>query len=486
MMTIDQNNRVRQTLIDLPDPISYGEDPPIECVHLPLTHLKALDPNALVVTGMRGAGKTFWWSALQSQEIRHLIHQHLIPSLIRSSTEVYTGYGVTIAPDKYPNRDVLEQLVQKEQVTPRIVWRTVQAWQVAPTGHPLRRQRNWHDRVRYSVANPEHIDLIFLEKDGQLKKNGVWGMILFDALDRCTDNWQTMYQIIRGLLQTVLEMRSYSHLRIKVFLRTDQLEAKRVLDFPDSSKLLASCVELKWPREELYNLMWKYILSGDDGKEIASILQTSPDTGRIIVQRQLFPEYERYAWSESRKRIEFHKISGPWMGQDRRRGFPYTWIPSHLRDGAGNVTPRSFLAAIRTAAIDSMRSHPDHQYALHYQSIKRGVQEASKIRVNELREDYPWVHNVMSSLEGSVVPCSFEDIERRWTNDGILDDLVREISGGEVKLPPRHAREGADGVRKDLESLGVFERMRDGRVNIPDVFRVGYGLGRRGGVKPVR
>ena len=32
----------------------------------------------------------------------------------------------------------------------------------------------------------------------------------------------------------------------------------------------------------------------------------------------------------------------------------------------------------------------------------------------------------------------------------------------------------------------VFLSLRDGRVNVPDVFRVGYGLGRRGGVKPVR
>ena len=55
-----------------------------------------------------------------------------------------------------------------------------------------------------------------------------------------------------------------------------------------------------------------------------------------------------------------------------------------------------------------------------------------------------------------------------------------------MKLPPRHVEQGPDGVRTDLEALGVFLRLRDGRVNIPDVFRVGYGLGRRGGVRPIR
>ena len=53
-----------------------------------------------------------------------------------------------------------------------------------------------------------------------------------------------------------------------------------------------------------------------------------------------------------------------------------------------------------------------------------------------------------------------------------------------VRLPPRRIDLGADGVREALEFLGIFFRMRDGRVNIPDVYRVGYGLGREGGVKP--
>ena len=81
-----------------------------------------------------------------------------------------------------------------------------------------------------------------------------------------------------------------------------------------------------------------------------------------------------------------------------------------------------------------------------------------------------------------TVPCEFEEIAKRWD----LAPLAEAVEQGAVKLPPLHIEQGSDGVREDLESLGVFSRMRDGRVNIPDVFRVGYGLGRRGGVRPVR
>ena len=140
------------------------------------------------------------------------------------------------------------------------------------------------------------------------------------------------------------------------------------------------------------------------------------------------------------------------MGRGPKRGFPYTWIPNHLADTEGRVSPRSLLAALRTAA----------------------------------EEDYPWMHRVLEPLAGMVVPCAFGEIEQCWRHGNVLARLAEEVEQDEVKLPPRHLAHGADGVRQDLESLSIFLRMRDGRVNIPDVFRVGYGLGRRGGVKPLR
>ena len=191
------------------------------------------------------------------------------------------------------------------------------------------------------------------------------------------------------------------------------------------------------------------------------------------------------AGDEGVQRERFHAISGPWMGSDRRRGFPYTWIPNHLADADGMVSPRSFIAALRAAANDTADRHPEHDHALHYDSVKRGVQEASRIRVRELREDYPWVDRLLVPLEGIVVPCEFGEIDGIWETNGTLDHLSDQIGQDDVKLPPRNIRRGASGVREDLESLGVFRRLRDGRVDVPDVFRVGYGLGRRGGVKPV-
>lgn len=231
--------------------------------------------------------------------------------------------------------------------------------------------------------------------------------------------------------------------------------------------------------------MWHHILGGHDGKELVAALQISGNRKSQQPQRVLFPGSVQHAWRESRHSLDFQKLSGPWMGRGRRCGSPYTWIPNHLSDGTGHVSPRSFLAACREAAIDSLHSYPDHQFAMHSQSIKRGVEEASTMRVDELRANCPWVNDVMSPLEGGCAPCDFKQISRR-REDGALERLARTMSNGDGKLSPRHGYQGAEGVRKVWENLGVFERMWDGRVNIPDVFRVGYGLGRLGGVKTMR
>jgi hypothetical protein len=160
---------------------------------------------------------------------------------------------------------------------------------------------------------------------------------------------------------------------------------------------------------------------------------------------------------------------------------PYIWTVGHLADGQGRTSPRSFIAAIRQAAEDTLDRYPDHQHALHFESIKRGVQNASEIRVNELAEDYPWVKAVLTPLKGLTVPVAFESIQQRW--EEIYPSGIQGANMG-GRLPPQHAERGWSGLREDLLTLGVFEERKDGRIDMPDLYRVGFGLGRRGGVKP--
>ena len=484
----------RAALARLPAGAGRGETPAPEHVYLPRSHVKAMEPDRLLVTGMRGAGKTFWWSALQDGGVRRLIGEAEERPPLNEHVEVRVGFGAEPAPDDYPGKETLRALMD-DGFEPRIVWRTIQARHLAPDEdehppHPFRRQDAWGTRAKYVADHPEEIDRLFQERDAEFDRKGAAFLIVFDGLDRCADDWREASRAIRGLLQTALDMRSYRKLRVKVFLRSDQAgDDTGIADFPGASTVLATKINLGWPRHELYGLLWHHLVNGESGEVFRRFLADGdrPWTSATDGQRSVYLVPRRpLVVDEERQEEKFHGIAGRRVGPTPAYGLPYFWFRDRLADAERRVGPRSFLAALRVAAEETAARHPEHPNALHPDGIRRGVHAASKIRVGELEEDYPWMRAVMRPLAGMYVPCEFGEIAERWRSERVFDRLADEIEENEPRLPPRHLDDGPEGVRRDLESLGVFQPLYDGQVNIPNVFRVGYGLGLRGGVKPAR
>ena len=478
-------SKIRELIQDaLPrDMAVFGQPPDPRYTFTPLRHSRALDPDAMLVVGMRGAGKSFWWSALQIQEHRRILERWLPGSGIKENTIVSKGFGERPSPDDYPGKDTLVQLC--DRFDPRHIWRTIVFLRVvgdSPQTDSIS-SKSWEEKVEWVVRRPETVERLLFQADEILGQDNVKHLIIFDALERTADTWPLMLKIIRGLFQVLLEFRSYRGIRPKAFIRPDHIEDSKAVDFPDSSKILGRKVELRWPRNELYGLLWQYLCN--EPRQGSLFRDACSDI--LKVQWEQFEDIWSIPHSlrenEDDQRKVFHAITGPWMGRDRRRGFPYTWLPNHLGDSSAQVSPRSFLAAIRHSSEDFPRS--GYNYPIYYESIKRGVQEASRIRVREMQEDYPWLEVLMKPLVGLNVPCRFDEIATRWQDEKVLEHLRDDIAGALVKLPPANLGERASGVRRDLEALGIFERLSDGRVNLPDVYRVGYGLGRKGGVKAV-
>jgi hypothetical protein len=473
----------RRAILDtLPEETSlFGGAPMPRFTHIPASHAKALHPDVQVVKGMRGSGKSFWWAALQNKQIRRLVAQR-VPSLrVFTSATIYAGFGESADPERYPGMDTLTHLLENGH-DPRLIWRTVV---LRALGWPrLADASKWEMKIDQVRSNPEEVERFLYEMDTQLGRDDRHAIVLFDALDRCATDWDTMNCLIRGLLQTTLDFRPYRRLRLKLFLRTDQLDERKVANFPDASKVLSSSLELTWPVPELYAMLFQYLGNGDTADFREAVEEQFGGLWRQT-ERVWIPN-ESLARDEKRQRDLFHAITGPWMGRDHRRGFPYSWVPGHLSDAAGRTSPRSFLAALRKAAENSEQRYQDHEWPLHYESIKRGVQTASSIRRRELQEDVPWVDALLQPLEGKVVPCAFEEVASAWEQSGVIERMRNSPDSGSERLPPAHLSEGPVGLRQDLEDLAIFLRMADDRVNIPDVFRVAYGLGRRGGVKPLR
>jgi hypothetical protein len=430
-------------------------------VYIPPTHMRALDPDAMVVAGIRGAGKSFWWHALQDQDVRALA--------TRGDLTVSAGFGSGSNPE-WPDKDELASLL-KASFSPRLIWKAVVLRQVASSRVP---PGSWHEVVRWVSESPSLVAGFVREADAALADRGSTHAVLFDALDTTADAWTDRQTLLRGLLELVLEFRSLRAIRAKVFVRPDMLEDPNVKAFPDASKVITSRVRLDWREADLYGLLFTYLgnASSSQGAEAFRDLTGAPWEKTAVgwrIPRNLRTNMEAQA-------AIFVRIAGPWMGTDKRRGKTYTWVPNHLSDAFGSASPRSFLAAIRRAAETPETEGQAH--ALHWSGLQDGVRAASEYRVQEIAEDLPWAHAAMDMLADVVVPCQPSALLSAWRNGGLTQRLERE----KLRAPPEA---GLSVIIKELASAGILAHLPDGRINIPDVYRVGFGLRRRGGFAPL-
>lgn len=170
------------------------------------------------------------------------------------------------------------------------------------------------------------------------------------------------------------------------------------------------------------------------------------------------------------------------MGRDSRRGVPYTWIVNHLADAQGQTTPRSFLTAIRKAAEESRHRYRDAELPLFYDGLKLGVQAASVNRIEELEEDHPWLQALMSPFQNRAsVPMPVAAFDRELSE--AFKSIPTGVPGLSERLPNDLRRQGVHGLIDYLCQLGLLTQMKEQRLNMPDIYRIGFKLGRKGGIK---
>jgi hypothetical protein len=469
---------IRQAIINaIPsEPFNSGTPPLPEQMFIPSAHVKSLQLYSNLVIGARGVGKSTWTSALADKDLRRIIGAN-IPGL--EKTKVQIGFSESRETDKHITPDIIMGLLGKD-FSPYEIWLAVILRCVSNEASESIPRDSWELTAAWVKNNPEDWARIFQKVNTLFKNENSCELIVFDALDRISDDWTEANNIVRDLLRAVIRIKAYSNICTKVFLREDQLSTD-VTGFPDSSKLLSTKTELTWSAQDLHGLLWQHLLNakgpGGDNireyyKEVKGVNAVN-STGYWVIDDDM-------KRNETKQRELFLKLAGPWMGKDKRRGVPYVWSVSHLADGKKMTSPRSFLAAIRQAAEDS--KNRDSEFPLYYGSINSGVQRASSIRINEIAEDYPWVKNLCELLRGKLnVPVDFSMVEDIWHEKYPDGPKSMEIS----RLPPKNMDRGWIGIKDELIRLGIFEEIRGGRINMPDLFRVGFGLGRKGGVTPM-
>jgi hypothetical protein len=471
----------------------HGIPPNLAQFFVPKSHARALHLNVPIVVGDRGTGKSYWWNSLQSRDHRVVLEKVAPDSRIRSSTIVLPGFGEAATVqgepslDAFPTVRVINELL--DLYPARMIWKAVIVWAAARGAEALPNLSSWEQKLEWITANAELSDRLLQNKEVELLKEDRDLLIVFDALDRITAEPRRLDRFIEGLAQNALELRTFRKLRAKVFLRSDQFDPNRIGRFADASKLRASSVSLHWLITELYGMLWQLLANHPaGGAAYRQDLFTRLYAAKLkseglskVEQQMLFSLAQPEEWSlpspaffdsTTQERL-FHHLTGPYMGENARKGFPYSWLPTHLADAHGRISPRSFQIAVLTAALNTQESQPDCKHAIYYKSLYVGVRKASEQRSFEMKEEYPWIYTIMEPLRGlTLVPFDFGEVEAIWLDQGTLDH--EDVRRARLSSP--------ESAKDALVQLGVIRPMRSGKFDVPDIYRLEFRLGRKGGI----
>jgi hypothetical protein len=456
-------------------------DPDLHTLFTPDSHRLALDPDVTVVRGARGVGKTVWFKALQRDSLRAVAAEaYQLPRL--NTIDSLVGYGSQLEPHRYPGPATLTKLVHGSG-DPSEIWATV-LLQALEVTH-IASLPSWAEKIQWVRDHPDALDMALAQADAVSSKEGKVRLLLFDALDRLHVDRQRADELAGGVLRLALDLRTRTRsLRAKVFIRRDMFESAE-RQFPDASKLTANATDLTWSPANLYGLLFHQM--GNAKNPLAGTFRTSTPLWTSGGAERYTPPYDVVGDGKRQQEL-FTRVAGTYMGTDHRKGYTYTWLTNHLTDGVGEVSPRSFLSALTKAAEVTKARFAGHELALHYEGIRQGVQAASRIRVAEVNEDLPWVATALTQLEGLQVPIDQRLVVERWrevdlatTLRRMADVLASRNDEAAVRTGPGEV-DDYDGLIRQLIELGVMSRRADGRIDLPDVYRIAFRVGRKGGI----
>lgn len=475
---------IRQSLPDI-EPTRNDTELVMKGTYVPTSYLKALNEDYSLIVGMRGAGKTFWTTALASNDHRRFI-QKAYPDIKIQNAIVSVGFNSSKS-ETFPENAIISNLVKHLDIDDcAVVWRTILACQTGIL-HGLPQDCTWKDRCDWVRNNPENVARHFRLYDTELRSKKQFHYILFDELDRLTNTWASIRPLIKSLFQIALEFQAYYAIRLKLFVRPDIIEDTEITAFSDASKLLAKKTMLEWNMTDLYALLFQSLINASVGGNLFRDMINQiivPNTDWNTEENIYLIPYDLRNNEELQQKV-FEKIAGRYMTKAspsaHKRGYVYKWLPNHLMDGREAVSPRSFCAAVREAAAYD-RNLSEWQYPLHYKGIMTGVQAASLIRVDEVYEDYPWIKKAMGACGGITVPADKETFIGAWEKSKIIPTIQAEQN---MRLSPLNIVHGEEGLLDDLERVGILSRIgkERNRIQIPDVYRIAFGMGRKGGVQ---
>jgi hypothetical protein len=452
-------------------------------IYAPETHAAALDPATAVVVGSRGTGKSFWASVLGQDETRETA-SIAYPRLGLGRVIVKFGFTGLGGPEGI-GVDALNACVPPDagiEQAKAFWWATVLRAAAQSEGKPSKKLSHFMAQA----VDWESREELLAEHEQHLRHEDKILLVIYDALDRLATNWPRRRLLTEALLEVAWEMRAFRAIRPTLFFRPDQIEDD-ALKFVELPKLRTGAVRLNWSQVDLYGLVFSRLVLAP-APEAQSAFGQLMQMNNISQAKQkdiLSRHWELARKSDLQQKI-MTELSGPYMASGRfgfKKGGTYDWAFKHLADSFFEVTPRSFLGLVIAAA---QYGFPPENRAMTPEGIRHGLRAASKTRVDQLHQDFAWIKGVLAPLAGLLMPQDQDKVFSAWKSAKTVSILFDDANKNKYLPPIVHGSTPSESdLYFALERIGVMSRRKDGRIDMPDLFRVAAKLLKKGGTAPV-
>ena len=479
---------LRTDLRDLGYGQAEGETPDLFALRLyPIPeHLRALDPNVVLIVGPRGSGKSELFNAffkhgdLGGSIVRHA--SKTVRLRIRPSSTTWTA--AYPAGTGFPDSRALAQHVDSD-ARAKTLWYVMLVRSLAheidggmkesltPLMTPMAADLAAVLRAeRQPQVNPTAA-LDALEQ--RLKQEDRWIFVGYDELDTLGGfDWGLMARLVRGLVAFWSDYsRRWQRIRAKIFLRSDLFLRHAGMGTADFAKLAANRSELDWSDADILGMLVKRI--ANTSAPLADYCRRA----RISFDRDetlgLLPKIEK---PESAYPL-LERFAGEYMGAGRKKGYVRNWVLDHLRDGNAVLSPRTLVRLFEQAALkDAHNRTLPAPKLLHPTALREALDDVSRDHVTQaISSEWPWLEGVRERLRVKrLVP---------WFRPEIVSLLESDWDGAWTSGENTGIRPPAENPERLVDylvELGIFRKRSDDRIDVPDLYLFGLDLRRKGGV----
>lgn len=482
-MSVDheRRNQLLDALSRLHRDADQSDEAKLRRQFLPLwDHGRALEDDVMIVRGERGTGKTMLFRVLNSVRDRPDLMQQMFRSPRPTKPQWLEGFSSQM---DHPAGDAVVGFAKRGVGPLRRMWLAHLAARLAESLEelPWDEQAKWRDRWRlkrnevaeWGELSDEDVAraMNYLDRVERLCQDREESIVVtYDHLDRIGIlEREVREQTSAALLLLWLNLSNrYRWLRAKIFIREDLFEAGSAAG-ADASKLKSRSVRLRWDADSLYRMLIRSM--ANQHPDLASWIQEGvngvplEDRGELgLFPPESLPEEGRV----SRRGFAQHFV-GKYMGAGPKKGQVHTWLLTKLQDAHEQIAPRSLLELVANAAEGARRS-PKAKYSrlLTPPELTAALEETSRRRASEIREEHPIVER-LENLRGTQVPAASSKIV----------SLLRPIP--KDPLPNLRPEEAAS----ELLRLGVLLLRERERLDVPDIYRFGFGIKRKGGTRKI-